>query len=103
CCLGHSPCSPLFPYTTLFRSLVGLPLAMGGGEHEMTRRARRFARQLQARFRLPVDLADERRSSASAESALREAGRGARKHKQDRSEEHTSELQSRSDLVCRLL
>jgi len=29
----------------------------------MTRRARRFARQLQARFRLPVDLADERLSS----------------------------------------
>jgi len=65
------------------RLLVGLPFAMEGGEHEMTRRARRFARQLQARFRLPVDLADERLSSASAESALREAGRGARKHKHE--------------------
>jgi len=30
-----------------------------------------------------VDLADERLSSASAESALREAGRGARKHKHE--------------------
>ncbi|MGB5080564.1 MAG: Holliday junction resolvase RuvX [Burkholderiales bacterium] len=64
------------------RLLVGLPLALDGGEHEMTRRARRFARQLEARFRLPVDLADERLSSVAAESTLREIGRGGRKHKQ---------------------
>jgi len=63
------------------RLLVGLPLAMDGGEHEMTRRARRFARQLESRFRLPVELADERFSSASAETTLRETGRGGRKHK----------------------
>ena len=48
----------------------------------MTVRARRFARQLAARFGLPVDLADERLSSAAAEEGLREAGRGGRKHKQ---------------------
>ena len=64
------------------RLVVGLPLAMDGSEHEMTRRARRFARQLEARFRLPVELADERLSSAAAEATLRETGRGARKHKQ---------------------
>ncbi len=63
------------------RLVVGLPLAMDGGEHDITRRARRFARQLQARFRLPVDLADERLSSVDAESTLREGGRGGRKHK----------------------
>src|SRR2546421_6875564 len=34
---------------------------------------------------------------------LREAVRLARQNGRDRSEEHTSELQSRSDLVCRLL
>ena len=64
------------------RLLVGLPLAMDGAEHGMTRRARRFARQLEARFRLPVEFADERLSSVAAESTLRETGRGARKHKQ---------------------
>jgi putative Holliday junction resolvase len=65
------------------RLLVGLPLAMDGGEHETTRRARRFARQLESRFRLPVELADERLSSAVAESTLREIGRGGRKHKHE--------------------
>lgn len=64
------------------RLLVGLPLALCGDEHEMTRRARRFARRLEARFRLPVEFADERLSSVAAESTLREIGRGGRKHKQ---------------------
>jgi len=62
--------------------VVGLPLAMHGGEHDMTRRARRFARRLEARFRLPVELADERLSSAAAEETFRESGLGARKRKQ---------------------
>jgi len=63
------------------RLVVGLPLAIDGGEHEVTRRARRFARQLQARFGLPVDLADERFSSASARETLRGRGEGGREHK----------------------
>lgn len=63
------------------RLLVGLPLAMDGAEHDMTRRARRFARQLQSRFGLPVELADERLSSATAETTLREAGRVGRRRK----------------------
>lgn len=61
--------------------VVGLPLSMDGTEHELTRRCRRFARRLDARFRLPVELVDERLSSAAAEGALREAGTGGRKHK----------------------
>jgi len=65
------------------RLLVGLPLALDGGEHDMTRRARRFARQLEERFQLPVALADERLSSASARETLRENGRGGRGHKRD--------------------
>jgi putative Holliday junction resolvase len=65
------------------RLLVGLPLAMDGEEHDMTRRARRFARQLESRFRLPVDLADERLSSAVAEATLRETGRGGPRHKHE--------------------
>jgi putative Holliday junction resolvase len=65
------------------RLLVGLPLAMDGAERDMTRRARRFARQLESRFRLPVELADERLSSAVAETTLREAGHGGLKHKHE--------------------
>ncbi len=63
------------------RLLVGLPLAMDGSEHAMSQRARRFARQLEARFRLPVELADERLSSVTARAHLRETGRGGREHK----------------------
>ena len=63
------------------RLLVGLPLAMDGDEHDMTSRARRFARQLESRFRLPVELADERLSSVTAEATLRETGHGGRRHK----------------------
>ena len=61
--------------------VVGLPLSMDGGEHELTRRCRRFARQLEARFKLPVKMVDERLSSAAAEEVLRAAGKGGRKHK----------------------
>jgi len=61
--------------------VVGLPLSMDGAEHEMTRRCRRFARQLEARFRLPIRLVDERLSSAAAEEALRAVKKGGRKHK----------------------
>lgn len=59
------------------RIVVGLPLAADGVAHETTRRAQRFARQLHGRFRLPVDLVDERFSSAEAEQRLR--GRRASK------------------------
>jgi putative Holliday junction resolvase len=61
--------------------VVGLPLSMDGSEHELTRRCRRFARQLESRFRLPVRLVDERLSSAAAAEALRAVGKGGRKHK----------------------
>ena len=63
------------------RFVVGLPLSPEGVEHEMTARAKRFARQLEAHFRLPVDMADERFSSSAAEEQLRAAGKGGRKHK----------------------
>ena len=45
------------------RLVVGLPVHPDGAEHEMTARCRRFARQLDGRFRLPVELVDERYSS----------------------------------------
>ena len=61
--------------------VVGLPLGLEGDRHDLTRRAERFARQLEGRFRLPVTLVDERLSSAEAEDRLRTAGRGGRRGK----------------------
>jgi putative holliday junction resolvase len=58
--------------------VVGRPLGEDGAAHEMTRRAERFARQLNGRFGLPVRLVDERYSSVEVESRVREAY-GARK------------------------
>ena len=65
------------------RLVVGLPLAMDGTEHGLTRRARRFARQLEGRYKLTVTLVDERLSSAAAQESLRGMGRGGRAHKHD--------------------
>src|SRR3712207_7514828 len=75
--IRRPPRSTLFPYTTLFRSHVRVP----GAAH---RRAadRRAARLRRLRGGRPAD------------------GGGA---PPPRSEEHTSELQSRQYLVCRLL
>lgn len=46
------------------RCIVGLPLHPDGAPHAMSARCRRFANQLQGRFKLPVQLVDERYSSA---------------------------------------
>src|SRR5690349_23331633 len=80
--LRRPPRSTLFPYTTLFRS-----------QH-----SEKEARTGSVRNRGVVP---DRASSAS----ITRSGRSARcKTRADRrSEEHTSELQSRRDLVCRLL
>ncbi|HKO87013.1 MAG TPA: Holliday junction resolvase RuvX [Burkholderiales bacterium] len=61
--------------------VVGLPLAIDGTEREMTRRARRFGRQLEGRFHLPVIFIDERLSSAEASAMLREQGRSGKSDK----------------------
>jgi putative Holliday junction resolvase len=61
--------------------VVGLPLALDGTAHEMTERCRRFARQLEGRFGLPVVLADERLTSTAAEASLRERGHDWRRRK----------------------
>jgi putative Holliday junction resolvase len=47
--------------------VVGVPLHPDGAEHDNTRRARRFARQLQGRFHLAVHEVDERYSSTEAQ------------------------------------
>ena len=53
--------------------VVGLPLLEDGNEQTTTHAARRFARTLAERARLPVHLADERYSSRAADDYLREA------------------------------
>jgi putative holliday junction resolvase len=52
------------------RLVVGVPLHPDGTPHEMTARCERFARQLEGRFRLPVERVDERYSSAAATGAV---------------------------------
>src|SRR2546421_12203608 len=78
--IRRPPRSTLFPYTTLFRSRGARAGVSRGAALE---RARGGAPAVSA----AVQLAAHTRSGAVS----------------GRSEEHTSELQSRSDLVCRLL
>src|SRR3712207_7352639 len=86
--IRRPPRSTLFPYTTLFRSdrAVRVPAAA-------ERAADRAADQRARRLVLPP----EQRAAA----LLRELPQ--LRDVQFRSEEHTSELQSRQYLVCRLL
>src|SRR5947209_13611532 len=87
--IRRPPISTLFPYTTLFRSVIHI------GKPLMDRAARERLMPLRAarvsdRF---VNWASPCPASAPARSPRR----------LPRSEEHTSELQSRQYLVCRLL
>ena len=61
--------------------LIGLPTHADGAEHELTASARRFARQLEGRFRVSVALADERFTTRAAGEALAAAGVNARKQR----------------------
>ena len=49
--------------------VVGVPFHPDGAPHDNTQRARRFARQLQGRFRLPVHEVDERYTTTEALAA----------------------------------
>ena len=55
--------------------VVGVPFHPDGAEHENTLKARRFARQLQGRFHLPVHEVDERYTTTEALASG--AGKGA--------------------------
>src|SRR2546421_9341676 len=78
--IRRPPRSTLFPYTTLFRSPVRLPVRQDARVVRPPRRA--------------ASGDDGRAHTCGDEVPLGETSR---------SEEHTSELQSRSDIVCRLL
>src|SRR3712207_6878611 len=82
--IRRPPRSTLFPYTTLFRSMTALnPTMRIGPQIAETARSHRDVSRAEAKQR-----------------AIQLLGRTGFK---DRSEEHTSELQSRQYLVCRLL
>ena len=61
--------------------LVGLPTHADSTEHELTARARRFARRLAGRFGVAVELADERFTTLAATEALSAAGVTAREQR----------------------
>src|SRR5690606_40229076 len=89
------PRSTLFPYTTLFRSIFKAQANFGGDGD--------FARYRVAHgFNNGVDTVGRAQQAGTALMGINSFG-GAAKIQVDRSEEHTSELQSRENLVCRLL
>src|SRR5688500_19391524 len=92
--LSRPPTSPLFPYTTLFRSVLLIVRRRVGRDAVQQGEASRaaFTRAGHGRGHLV-----ERGQPGRDEQRLARGG-GAR-----RSEEHTSELQSPCNLVCRLL
>src|SRR5262249_61957621 len=102
--LVHTPrrhlTSPLFPYTTLFRSTAELFLADGANVTVVGRRERSLqeigSRDGNRAFVIAADLSDEKQTEECVARATEMMG-GLR------SEEHTSELQSLTNLVCRLL
>ncbi|MDR1349335.1 MAG: Holliday junction resolvase RuvX [Zoogloeaceae bacterium] len=61
--------------------LVGHPVHIDSAAHVMTARARSFSQSLAARFKLPVQEADERLTSREAETRLRETGKSAKSMK----------------------
>jgi putative Holliday junction resolvase len=64
------------------RAVVGLPYAMDGSETTLTAACREFAIELTKRYQLPVDLVDERLTSAAAQADLRDERRsGARRRR----------------------
>src|SRR5699024_11229725 len=84
---------PLFPYTTLFRSLIG---ANGAGKSTLMMSI--FGRPRASSGHIVYDGSDITQVPTHQIARLRIA-----QSPEGRSEEHTSELQSRFDLVCRLL
>jgi putative holliday junction resolvase len=54
--------------------VVGLPMHMDGESHLLTQLSKKFAQRLEGRFNLPVQMIDERLSSAEASQNLNAAG-----------------------------
>src|SRR3712207_8451811 len=94
--IRRPPRSTLFPYTTLFRSEEHVLQAMRAG-----------ASGYLVKDSAPAELETAVRAVAQGNTYLSPAVAGhvvaGRVQRDQRSEEHTSELQSRQYLVCRLL
>src|SRR5690606_41568147 len=88
------PTAPLFPYTTLFRSTVA------GGTAAIHKQGQAFFFLLVQGSRVSTQVFVERRFRCDQRCFI---GFDGDRHVIERSEEHTSELQSRENLVCRLL
>src|SRR3712207_7360572 len=85
--IRRPPRSTLFPYTTLFRSQLGRERVAAGVDGTP----------------VPRDPLDDRRARCLQACRLHAFDRAGGRRLRARSEEHTSELQSRQYLVCRLL
>src|SRR2546429_5767160 len=100
--IRRPPRSTLFPYTTLFRSGV---VAETAGSYRLLVKAK-YPKLPAGRYEIRLTETraadDEDRLLYEARKLLAESARLADAGKY-RSEEHTSELQSRLHLVCRLL
>src|SRR5699024_12148838 len=90
------PTFPLFPYTTLFRSVIVGPVRRRPRGKRAPAHRSAWTR---AMLRWPASPTRPRRAGASQQRDRARSHRPGRA----RSEEHTSELQSRFDVVCRLL
>src|SRR2546430_8737956 len=89
--IRRPPRSPLFPYTTLFRSSICNASTLS-----------LWPRILSRRLVLAVTKS-ARRNKSGPNKRKKKAKKRKPRRRSHRSEEHTSELQSQSNLVCRLL
>src|SRR3712207_7955278 len=93
--IRRPPRSTLFPYTTLFRSVAEIQFGdfIPPAFDQIVSEAARFYYRSNGAWKVPITI----------RVPYGVVPGGALYHSQSRSEEHTSELQSRQYLVCRLL
>src|SRR2546430_6164368 len=91
--IRRPPRSTLFPYTTLFRS--------EGEPRQPTIEGGKRANGFRSRFN--GERVDPERGAAEQREQAGEVDEAGDDQRLMRSEEHTSELQSQSNIVCRLL
>src|SRR5205085_3456060 len=95
--LPRPPRSTLFPYTTLFRSLFAQR------QVARRRRARWSAAMVECRQRGARRISRRAFRADYVRGVVVQRRTYCHRQRNARSEEHTSELQSQSNLVCRLL
>src|SRR3712207_6886603 len=99
--IRRPPRSTLFPYTTLFRSWNRNDIAEALGLS--TSHVRAIAPEVGGGFGVKIGSYQEDYIVAALAHRLRRPVKWIETRSENRSEEHTSELQSRQYLVCRLL